>query len=174
MYTIYNQRFNSNEWFVIGMLIIGGLAVWKLPKRFSVKESLVYFLYFVFVGIIFDHTVGIKPFDFYDVNDSSAYQLMDFLSYVSFGPFGYLFIYLYDCFKIKNSYNTIYIFCWTMSALVTEYIADILGVYHYKNGYEFYYSFPIYLMILTSDLLLYKVLSSKKADADLKSNFHGH
>jgi len=167
---VYDQKFNSNEWFIIASLIIGVILVWKLPKRFPIKESLVYFIGFVFIGMVFDHTIGIKPFDYYDVNDSSSYELMDFLSFLTFGPFGYLYIYFYDFFKIKNPYSTIYIFLWAIISLVTENIAQILGVYHYKNGYTIYYSFPIYLLTLTSYLYLYKLLNSKKAKANLKSN----
>ena len=170
MVIVYDQKFNSNEWFIIAALIIGVIQVWKLPKRFPMKESLVYFIYFIFLGMIFDLTIGIRPFDYYDVNDKSSYQLMDFLSHLAYGPFGYLYIYFYDFFKIKNSYNTIYIFIWAISALVTEYIAHVLGVFHYKNGYEIYYSFPIYLLILMSALYLYKLLNSKKDNANLKSN----
>lgn len=161
MFTVY-EKFYSNVWFILGLLIIGVLVTWKLPRRFPLKESLVYFMYFIFLGMTFDHTLGIKPFDYYDVNDSSSYQFIDFLSYLTFGPFGYLFVYFYDFFKIENSYNTIYIFLWSVSALGTEYIADLFRVYHYKNGYEIYYSFPIYLLILTSDLYLYKYLIQKR------------
>jgi len=54
----------------------------ETPKRFSVKEKSFSLLpvYFVFVRIIFDHTVGIKPFDFfYDVNDSFCLPAHGFL-----------------------------------------------------------------------------------------------
>jgi len=161
---VYDQKFNSNEWFVIITLIIGVILVWKLPKRFSIKQSLVYFIGFVFFGLVFDSTVGIEPFDYYDVIDKSSYELMDFVSYLSYGPFGYLFIYFYDYFKIKNKYNTIYVLLWTIISVVTEYFAHAFGVFHYKNGYEIYYSFPIYLLILMSYLGLYKLLNSKKAN----------
>jgi len=160
---VYDQKFNSNEWFVIAALTIGVILVWKLPKRFPIKESLVYFIGFVFLGMVFDNTIGIKPFDYYDVNDKSSYQLMDFVSHLTYGPFGYLYIYFYDFFKIKNPYSTIYIFLWTIISLVMEYIAHALGLFYYKNGYEIYYSFPIYLLLLMSYLCLYKLLNSKKA-----------
>ena len=170
MIIVYDQKFNSNEWFIIATLIIGFILVWKLPKRFPIKESLVYFMGFVFIGMVFDHTISIKPLDYYDVNDKSSYELMDFVSYLTFGPFGYLYIYFYDFFKIKNPYSTIYIFLWTIIAIVTEHIAQTLGVFHYKNGYTIYYSFPIYLLTLTYYLYLYKLLNSKKDNANLKSN----
>jgi len=167
---VYDQKFNSNEWFIIAILIIGFILVWKLPERFPIKESFVYFIYFVFLGMIFDLTIGIRPFDYYDVNDKSSYELMDFLSHLTFGPFGYLYIYFYDFFKLKNSYSTIYIFLCTIIAVVIEHIAQTLGVFHYKNGYTIYYSFPIYLLTLMSALYLYKLLNSKKDNANLKSN----
>lgn len=165
MVIVYDQKFNSNEWFVIAALTIGVILVWKLPKRFPIKESLVYFIGFVFLGVVFDHTISIKPFDYYDVNDKSSYQLMDFVSYLMYGPFGYLYIYFYDFFKIKNKYNTIYVLLWTIISVVTEYFAHVFGVYHYKNGYEIYYSFPIYLLLLMSYLYLYKLLNSKTAES---------
>ena len=161
---VYDQKFNSNEWFIIALLIIGVILVWNLPKRFPIKEALVYFLYFIYIGMIFDHTISIKPLDYYDVNDQSSYQLMDFLSYLSFGPFGYLYIYIYDFFKIKDKYITIYILLWTIGSLVAEYIAQaFLGIYHYKNDYEIYYSFPIYLLMFMPNLYLYKLFNLKKA-----------
>jgi len=58
---VYDQKFNSNEWFIIAILIIGFILVWKLPKRFPIKESLVYFMGFVFIGMVFDHTISIRP-----------------------------------------------------------------------------------------------------------------
>jgi len=161
VFLIYDQKFNSNELFIIASLTIGSMLVWKLPRRFTIKESLIYLSFFIFLGVVFDHTISIEPFDYYDVNDSSAYQFMDFLSYLSFGPFGYLYIYFYDYFKIKNKYVTIYIFVWTMSALAMEFIAQALGVYHYKNGYTIFYSFPIYLFILISHLCVYKWIHNK-------------
>ncbi len=162
MVIVYDQKFNINEWSIILAFIVGIILVWKLPKRFPLKEALVYFTYFIFIGIIFDHTLSIEPFDYYDVNDLSSYQLIDFLSYLSFGAFGYIYIYVYDFFQIKDRYNTIYILSWTLISLVVEYIAQTyLGIYHYKNGYEIYYSFPIYLLMLMPNLYLYRLLNSK-------------
>jgi hypothetical protein len=84
MAIVYDQKFNCNEWFVIAALTIGVILVWKLPKRFPIRKSLIYFLGFVFLGMVFDNTVGIPPFDYYDVMDRSSYELMDFVSYLSY------------------------------------------------------------------------------------------
>lgn len=159
---IYDQQFNQNEWFTIILLIIGIILVWKLKDRFSKKELITYLLYSVFIGMFFDHTISIVPFDYYDVNDLTLYEFMDFITYLMYGPFGYLYIYIFDRFKVKTKYAPIYILLWALVSVTMEHIARGFGVYHYKNGYQIYYSFPIYLFTLTSNLCLYKFLQSKK------------
>ena len=165
MNIVYDNKFNGNEWFVLISLITGLLLVWRLKKRFTLKEAMTYFLYSVFLGMLFDHTISIEPFDFYDVNDNSSYQLMDFLTYLMYGPFGYICIYLYDYFKVKPSYTPIYILIWAAISITMEIIATNLGVFHYKNGYKIYYSFPIYLLTLIPNIYLYKFLHHNKVNS---------
>lgn len=160
MDVIYDKYFNQNEWYVIITLIIGILLLLKTKKRFPLENSILYFLYCFFIGMIVDHTIGTPPFDFYDINDTSRYEFFDFLTYFMFSSYGYLFIYLFDRFKIKSSYAPIYVLVWSCISMVMEVIADYMGVFHYKNGYNIYYSFPIYLSTQSMLLYLYKSLNS--------------
>lgn len=150
--TEYDHQFNANEWFVLVTLVIGFLLFFIIPKRFSVKERIFFLLFGMYSGKFFDHTISIKPFDFYDVNDNSSYQLIDFASYAMFAPFGYFFMYIYDKLQLKKWMVILYILTWSIIAIVIEYIATKLGVYHYKNGYKLLYGLPIY--ILTQSLLI--------------------
>jgi len=159
---IYDRSFNLNEIFIIVQLLLGFTLVWKFRKRFTIKELLVYFLYNIYMGILIDHSISIPPCDFYDVNDSSAYEFMDFLTYCSFGAYGYFFIYFYDYFKIKISFTPVYIIIWATISVSVEFIAQKFGVFHYKNGYQIFYSFPIYLLVLLPNILIYKSFKSKK------------
>ncbi len=156
----YDDQFNQNEWFVLTIIIVGIIAVWKAPKLFSAKHSVLLMLFSVFMAKIFDHTIGIPPFDYYDVNDNSRYELLDIISYLMYGPIGYFIIYLYHFFNIKRRFVSLYILGWAFVAMGTEWIADWFGVFHYKNGYQFYYSFPIYLVVIALHLLLYNLTSS--------------
>lgn len=158
MINVYDNKFNLNEWFVIALLTIGLVLVWRLKKRFTAKETIIYLLYSFFIAMVLDHTISVKPIDFYDVNDSSRYAFMDFLTYLMYSPYGYLFIYCYDYFKVKSSYAPAYILLWALVSITMEFIAHKLGVYHYKNGYQIYYSFPIYLMTYTLFFRLFKFL----------------
>jgi hypothetical protein len=155
---VYDHRFNQNEWFVIISLAAGLTLFWRFKNRFTVKEVIAYFLYSFFIGIVLDHSISVKPFDFYDVNDNSSYQFIDFLTYLMYAPFGYIFIFCYDYFKIKFKYTPLYILVWVSISIGMEFFAHILGVYHYKNGYEIYYSFPIYLLAFSAYLCLYRFL----------------
>lgn len=158
----YDNQFNANEWFVLITLVLGFLFVFILPKRFPIKESIFYLLFGIFIGKFFDHTISIKPFDFYDVNDKSTYQFTDFFSYIMFAPFGYFFIYIYRKLNIKPIMVLPYILGWSVIAIVIEYFASKLGVYHYKNGYKLLFGFPIYLLCQACLLWLHHLVQGKK------------
>ncbi|WP_404429852.1 hypothetical protein [Sutcliffiella horikoshii] len=151
----YDFYFNSNEWFIIISLFAGYALIFFLPKRFPLPLSLLFIIIGINSGIVFDHTISIPPFDFYDVNDSSYFELFDFLSYIQYGPYGYLFFYLHSYLKIKGYFNMLYIVVWSIIAMFTEGIATYLGVFHYKEGYVFIYSYPFYFYIQTITLILY-------------------
>lgn len=156
METIYDRSFNQNEWYNIITLAFGIFLMYKTKKKFTLEETLIYFLYSVFIGLLMDHSIAKPPFDFYDVNDSSRYEFFDFLTYFMFGAYGYIYIYIYDHFKIKTSFAPIYVLAWSCISMIMELIADYMGVFHYKNGYNIYYSFPIYLLTLSLPIYLYK------------------
>ncbi len=153
MIIYYDDRWNANEWFVIGMLTLGFTLLAVLPRRFSVKLSTVFTLYGIFTGLLLDHTISVKPVDYYDVNDNSSYEIMDFLTYVMYGSFTYLYAYLHDGWKIKPSWDPLFIFSWALISLGSEWVAVQAGVFHYINGYSIFYSFPIYLLMSSLYLL---------------------
>ncbi len=160
---IYDTHFNANEWFIIVGCCLGLGLILFLPKRFSIKNSLVFFMCGVYSGFFFDHSLSVQPVNYYDVNDSSNYQFIDFISYLGFGPFSYFFFYLFDLLRPKIKYIPIYILVWSFFSIILEWCSHKLGVYHYRNGYTIYYSFAIYLLVLSCWCLLYFwVLSQKK------------
>jgi hypothetical protein len=151
----YDYAFNSNEWFIIVSLLAGYGLIFLLPKRFPFPLTILFLVIGINSGILFDHTISIPPFDFYDVNDSSYFELFDFFSYLQYGPYSYLFCYLHSHLKIKGYFNMLYIVVWSIIAMFLEGIATHLGVFHYKNGYTFIYSFPFYFYTQSFTLVLY-------------------
>ncbi|MEQ2529280.1 hypothetical protein EKG37_07460 [Robertmurraya yapensis] len=154
----YDNHFNGNEWFVIISIVVGLLAVLVIPKRFTKKTSTIYLLTGVFFGFFFDHTLSVIPVSYYDLNDTSLFELTDFLSHVMYSSYSYFFFYLYDYLKVKARNSPLYILIWTFISVGIEKISAILGVYHYKHGYTIFYSFVIYLIVHSIWVALYYVI----------------
>ncbi|RBP01141.1 hypothetical protein [Rossellomorea aquimaris] len=152
---IYERSFDLNEWFIIISLIALLLLIWITPKIFSFLEGLSYYLYGISIGMFYDHTISIPPWDFYDVNDSSAYQAIDFLSYIMYGPYSYFFIYLYKKLKIRGVMNLAYLLIWTAFSLLMEWFTLKIGIFHFDKGYEMYWSIPIYMAVQSIQLLFH-------------------
>jgi hypothetical protein len=160
---VYENSFDANEWFIIGSLIALHTALWLAPKVFSKLETMGYYFFGVNIVLFFDHTISVKPWDFYDVNDSSSFQLMDFLSYLSYGPYSYFFIYLYVKLRISGIWTVLYIVFWSAFSVVMEWIGVQLGMMHYDKGYEMKWSFPIYLSVQGMLLIYYHLLKKTRS-----------
>lgn len=154
---VYDNQFNGNEWFVIGVSVIGFASIWLFPKRYSPLQTTFNILIGVAFGLVFDHTLKIPPLELYDLGDQSKYQLMDFFSYMMYAPFGYWFIYLYEQMRMFKIKTIVYILCWAAVAVGLEWLGVQVGVYHYKHGYKLIYSFPIYLFLMSIHILLYRL-----------------
>jgi hypothetical protein len=158
---VYDNRFNANEWFIILGLCVGVALMLTFPKRFSGQVTVVFFVCGVYSGFFFDHSLSVQPVSFYDVNDVSEFQVMDFISYWMFGAVSYFFFYIYDRVQPKPSYIPLYILGWTVMSLGAEWVAGLCGVYHYSHGYKLIYSFPIYLIVQSCWMALYHGFKGK-------------
>ncbi|MEH7749506.1 hypothetical protein V7659_31565, partial [Neobacillus drentensis] len=101
--------------------------------------------------------------DLYDVGDEPIYSLFDLLSYTMYAPFGYIFVYFYERFKITGQKKVWYIIIWTIMAILLERFCVIIGVFQYKNGYKIAYSIPVYFFVESLLLFFYLYFFKKKA-----------
>jgi hypothetical protein len=161
---VYDDAFNWNEWTVLIIISIGFTLIFLLPKKFSSSVTVVNLLYGVVIGLMFDHTIAIEPIDFYDVGDESKYQFFDLFSYTMYAPVGYLYIYLYEQLQlpVKKYWLILYILLWSLVGVCVEWLGILTGIFHYKNGYNTTYSFPIYLFVQASQIWLYHYLFKRK------------
>lgn len=155
MTVVYEKSFDWNEWFVIIVIIsLHGLMI-ITPKIFSKTEGIAHYLYGITIVYLFDHTLSTKPWDFYDVNDNSNFQLFDFLYYIMNGPFSYYFIYLYQKLKIDGFRTILYLLLWSSLAVLMEWVGFKIGLFHYDKGYNMHWSFPIYMMVQIIQIIFY-------------------
>jgi hypothetical protein len=163
MIVIYEKSFNLNEWFIIISLVLMSILIWITPKIFSILDGTAYFVYGLIYGMFYDHTISVRPWDFYDVNDSSAYQVMDFLSYVMYGPYSYFFLYFYVKLRIKGFMHIYYVLAWTCLSLLLQWFGIKIGLYHFDKGFKMYWSIPIYIMMQSMLLIYYHLIENSKS-----------
>ncbi|OZM58109.1 hypothetical protein CIB95_00585 [Lottiidibacillus patelloidae] len=164
MKIVYDQSFNANEIFVILFIVLTFITIKILPKRFSKKETILFIIYGAFISTMFDNLIGIQVMNYYDINDSSEYSIYDALLYIGYGPVSYIFLYIYDRYSITGLNTVFYVTFWSLIAVVVELIAVKIGVFHYLNGYQTYFSFPIYLFVQCVAIMLFHLVKRIKAN----------
>jgi hypothetical protein len=152
---IYDTHFNGNEWFLILALLVGFSLLYFLPHRFPRKVSILFFIFGVTFGALADHIVGTVPISFYDTCDTSYFDFMDIPAILMYGPYSFLFYYIYDLLKIKINNIPLYILGWSIISTVLEWAAVQMGVFHYRHGYWLGISFIIYLVVHSVMVVLY-------------------
>ncbi|MCP8970064.1 hypothetical protein [Ectobacillus ponti] len=106
---------------------------------------------------IADHTLGVAPYDLYDITDMKRYGFFNLLLYGVYPAFGYLFIYLYDWLKPRKLAPILYFVVWSLFAVGFEYLLVRIRVFSY-HGWHLIYPLPVYLLAMSSLLLFYKGL----------------
>jgi hypothetical protein len=155
---VYDNRFNANEWFGIIGLFIGLLFMIKLPSRFPRKIAILFFLCGLTFGTLADHYIGTIPKSLYDTGNTSDFDLTDVPSLLMYGPFSYLFFYIYDFIKIKTNFIPIYILFWSLASSLFEWLGGLAGLFHYNNGYWIGISFMIYLLVHSIWIIFYHII----------------
>lgn len=163
------ERFNQNEWFVIILIILNLGLFMILPKRFPTALTVMIILYSIAIPKVLDHTIAVKPFDFYDLNDKNTFELFDLIMDAIYPAFGYLFLYIYDYFNLKGKKFVPYLLIWCMIALGMEWTGVKLVVYDYK-GWKLIYSLPIYAATMTLEVILFHFFNKKLRDVKFQKH----
>lgn len=157
------KAFDLNDWVVLGSIVIVWSLFYLLPKGLLSKQAKIFvFLFSLSISTIFDCTSASLSIDYYDIMDGPKYTVMDLIVYILYMPFSYFFIYLYEFFKIKSYMIILYIIVWSLLSIGVEYFYHLMNVFTYKNGYQVYFSYCVYLTVQTLLLFLYtKIYKSK-------------
>ncbi|QHE51043.1 hypothetical protein [Pontibacillus sp. HMF3514] len=159
---LVEEKFDTNDIYILCFILISYLGLFLLPKLFNKKlDTCLIILYGILSATILDSSIGAHIYDFYDIMDGKHYTIMDAVVYLLYGPFGYFFIYGYKKLHIKGLYTVIYIVAWSLFSLGVDKVNVLMGVFTFKNGYQFFFSFPIYLYVQAFLLLFYKFIIKK-------------
>jgi len=152
------ERWDANEWFILlSALSVLGVS-FALPRRLSGAAVVVFAVYSVFLAQTVDSIIAVKPYDLYDVGDSSKYEYGDvFMYYFSYPPSTYLFVYAYDRWKPKGRALAAFILGAALITTGLEGLANAFDVFTYK-AWRLIYSSLAYVPLYASFVAMYHLM----------------
>jgi hypothetical protein len=159
------KQFDQNEWFILLSLAVLVLLIVFLPKRFPTSITTLILAFSMAIARVVDHLLAGPSINFYDVLDSGKYELFDILCYVPYAPFAYIFVYMYDNWKIKGIYTSLFVLIVSLLGIGFEWLTTtpLIDFFKYHN-WKIFYSLPIYLAIQPITLLFYHTIIKLHAD----------
>lgn len=149
------EHFDINEWFTLISLAVTVTIAFLLPKRFSPVAITVYTVFTVFISQSVDSLIAVKPFDMYDVSDSSKYEVMDIvIYYLNYPPYTYIFLYFYDKWQLKGVVRILYVGVFSGISVFFEWLACLCHVFTF-NGWKLWYSPFVYLVVFTLYIIVH-------------------
>ncbi|MDD9271094.1 hypothetical protein ACFPES_29010 [Paenibacillus sp. GCM10023248] len=164
------ERFDLNEWFTLISLAVTLIIAFLLPKRFSPAAITVYCVFTVFLSQSVDSLIAVKPFDLYDVSDSSKYEIIDaVIYYVNYPPYTYFFMYFYDKWQLKGVWRVLYVVLYSGLSVFFEWLAVLCGVFKFK-GWKLGYSPFVYVVVFVMYILVYHLTRKLLHEETLESH----
>ncbi|MFJ5714076.1 hypothetical protein [Neobacillus sp. NPDC093127] len=151
---VFPEKFDSNEWFILISLIVSYTCIFILPRRFPYSVTLIMLLFSMAYAQIIDHILAGQSLDLYDINDVEKYELFDLITWFLYPPFGYIFVYFYDKWRVRSVGVFWYILLWAFIAMGEEVLSLKFHIFTYEN-WKLSYSFPVYLITLSIYLLFF-------------------
>ncbi|MGM0846432.1 MAG: hypothetical protein ACQEUT_15765 [Bacillota bacterium] len=77
------EKFDINEWTIIAIVIFNISIFFFMHKRIPKEITPLIVLLSISFPKVMDHSMGVKPFNFYDLTDTNKYELFDLILYGS-------------------------------------------------------------------------------------------
>lgn len=148
------QRFDQNEWFLLICNLLAYFIILLLPRRFPFSITILLLLFGTVAARLSDVLIASPGFDLYNVMDTPKYDFFDLVTYISYAPFAYLFVYYYDKWKVKGYWVIPFLLLCTTGGTLYEWVNKVFHVFTYK-GWQLSYSFNYYFATQCVTLLFY-------------------
>ncbi|WP_123041573.1 hypothetical protein [Cohnella candidum] len=153
--------FGRNDWFVIAAVLLFVSIALLLPRKLPGSTSCLSVMFAVAISSVLDNCTGYLAFDYYDIMDGPELTVMDYMVYLLYAPFGYLYIYFYEAWRLSGWKTVLYILLCSVGAVGFEWLCDLFDVFRYNDGYRIGYSFVIYLFVQTGAINFYRWIKEK-------------
>ncbi|MFD2704986.1 hypothetical protein [Salibacterium lacus] len=155
------ESFDKNEICLLIMLLLAYSALFLLPKKFTRDIALLFSMWGVSFGFLFDFTIGGGLINFYIINDLPEYELFDIFYYLLFAPSSYIFIYLYEIFRDYKNVFLWYVTIFSLFGIGIQAVFTWFEIINFQKGYQPLFSFAVFLTIQTITILYFEFISSK-------------
>jgi hypothetical protein len=148
------KHFDANEIFIIISTILSWAIMLKLPRHLSAVTFTIIWTFNVFLALMADITIGVKPNNFYFTIDHKTHELFDvLLHFVTYPTLPYFVVNFYQRNKPKGIKLLFYIIFWAGVAIAIEWVSVKFHVFTY-TGWKLYLSFFIYLVVFAANIWL--------------------
>lgn len=147
-------QFDANEIFIVISTILSWALMFILPRHLSAVTITIIWTFNVFLALLADITIGVKPNDFYFTIDHKTHELFDeILHFVTYPTLPYYVVNFYQPSKPKGLKLLFYIIFWAGVAIALEWISVKFHVFTYM-GWKLYLSFFVYLVVFAANIWL--------------------
>lgn len=155
------EKFDANEIFIIFSTLLTWAIMFKIPRRLSAVTVNIIWTFNVFLALLADITVGVKPNAFYFTIDHNTHELFDvLLHFVTYPTLPYFVVNFYQHNKPKGLKLLFYIIFCSGVAIALEWISMKFHVFTY-TGWKLYLSFFTYLVLFAVNIWLSNFIEKK-------------
>jgi hypothetical protein len=155
------KQFDANEIFIIISTVLSWALMLKLPRHISAVTITIIWTFNVFLALLADITISVKPNDFYFTIDHHTHELFDMiLHFVTYPTLSYFVVNFYQRNKRKGLMLLFYIIFWAGIAIALEWVSVKFHVFTY-TGWKLYLSFLVYLVVFVANIGLSNFIAKK-------------
>ncbi|NWQ44076.1 hypothetical protein MLOOGBEN_25660 [Bacillus sp. EB106-08-02-XG196] len=148
------KQFDANEIFIIISTVLSWAVMFKLRRHLSAVTINIIWIFNVFLALLADITISVKPYDFYYTIDHKSHELFDvLLHFATYPTLSYFVVTFYQHNKPKGLKLLFYIIFWAGVAIALEWISVKFHVFTY-TGWKLYLSFFTYLVVFAANIWL--------------------
>jgi VanZ family protein len=155
------EKFDGNELFIIFSTIITWALMFMLPRRLSAVTVTIIWTFNVFLALLADITLTVKPYELYFTIDHKTHELFDVvLHFVTYPTLPYFVVNSYQHYKPKGLKFLSFVVFWGGVAIALEWTSVQFDVFTY-TGWKVYLSFFVYLIVFAVTIWLANFVEKK-------------
>lgn len=155
------EKFDANEIFIIFSTVLTLALMFILPRRLSAVTITIIWTFNVFLALLADITISVKPYALYFTIDHKTHELFDvLLHFVTYPTLPYFVVNFYQHRKPKGLKRLFYIIFWAGVAIAIEWTSVKFHVFTY-TGWKLYLSFFVYMVIFAANIWLSTFIEKK-------------